>query len=102
MNESVDSFVDDASLTKDLQGLGGKVDKPQHVETSTYLAFNAIDYDGLTECNEAIHDNVSGSNTEYFDCLLLYPAEGDMMIYSGLEHNVSQQFCRMILTNMYY
>ena len=91
---------DDASQRKELQGIG---EKTWHLETSTLLAINGIDLSGLSACNGMSPGYVAaGSSTEQLDCLHLDLAEGDRDMHSGLEHNVSQQFCPVIQTNMYY
>ena len=79
------------------------VDTDQNVEINTLLASNGVDLSGLSACNAMSPDNVYVlSSTGQLDCLHLDLAEGDRDIYSGLEHNVSQQFCPVIQTNMYY
>ena len=99
MNTSEDSFIEDlVSLPKDPHRLSDLVNEVENAETNALLAFNAIDYDSLSEGNGAIHDNVAGSNTGQFDCLLLDPTEGDNKTYSGLDQHVSQQFHLIIQT----
>ena len=99
MSDVDELFIGDTDASQ-RKGLGAKA---LHSETSNLLAFNGIDLSGLTACNGMSPDTVSAvSSTEQLDCLHLDLAEGDRDIYSGLEHNVSQQFCPVIQTNMYY
>ena len=89
----------DASAQGEAGELRGKSGSTHYSQAGILLT--PADIDGLSECNEATPDNVAGSNTEQLDCLHLDPTEGDITIYSGLEHNVSQQFCLIITTEMF-